>query len=83
MTRKLSYKDYYNMCGEEFQDGDQISVKLVVVLGDGKDYAIYLGTTDMSDDEVAQNGDKIYQSNGKKVADAVFHSATYKRFYRR
>ena len=82
MSRDLTYKQYYNMCGDEFQDGDRIAVKLVCVLGYGGDYAIYLGTTDMTDDQVARNGDKLYSDSGDEVGMALFPNAVYDKHYR-
>ena len=81
--RQLTYRQYYHMTPSEFQDGDHISVKLVCVLGYGNDYAIYMGTTDMSDEEIAQSGDKVYTYDGEKVGPALFRTATEQRFYRR
>ena len=78
--RDLTYQQYYNMRGDEFRDGDRISVKLVCVLGHGDDYAVYKGTTDQTDEEIAEGGDKVY---GDEIGKALFLTAVHARRYRR
>jgi hypothetical protein len=83
MTRDLSYKQYWNMRPSEFRDGDRVSVKLVLVLGHGADYAIYAGTTDMTDDEVARHGDKVVDvQKNHRVGAVLFPQAIHGRFSR-
>ena len=79
----LSYQEYYNMRPSEFRDGDAITVKLALVLGYGNDFAIYAGTSDMSDEEVVRNGDKVDSwSADQELPKALFRSAVSGRFYR-
>ena len=75
MTRRLTYREYYRMRPDEFESGDQIAVKLVLVLGYSGDYAVYVGEEDDDADEVARHGDKVPPG----VAETMFLSAVMGR----
>jgi hypothetical protein len=51
--------------------GDQLGFKIVAVIGySGKDWAAYRGLTSWTDEEVANNGDKI----SKEAAELLFYA---------
>ena len=80
--RELSYRDYYRMSPMEFRPGDRVAVKVVIVLGHDQDYAVYTGTTDQSDEEIAAFGDKLAGERGEQAAKAVFPSVAFDRHCR-
>ena len=43
--------------------GDTVAMKFVMVEGGARDYAIYRGPSDWSDEEVQSHGDKVYEGN--------------------
>ena len=53
----------------DVQSRDAFAVKVVAVAGHVNDWAAYIGPTDWSDQEVAENGDKL----DKKAAEALFY----------
>lgn len=80
MARQLTYQQYYQMRPDEFQPGDEIAVKLVLVLGYNNDYALYAGFPADSADHVARHGDKV--PFAKNVARSLFRSAILDRYPR-
>ncbi len=84
MARILSYREYWNMRSDEFQPGDVIEARLVLVLGHGGDYAIYVAPdAEMDAEQIAREGDKLYSDEGMAVGNAVFSVAVHDRYYRR
>jgi len=61
MDKKIiSYQEYYNMRPDEFQSGDIIEAKVVLVIGYGGDYAVYVAPdTSWTAERIAGQGDKI------------------------
>jgi hypothetical protein len=57
---------------DELKPGDKLGYKVIAVIGYANDWAAYEGLTDWSDDEVANNGDKI----SKNAAEALFYAPT-------
>lgn len=80
MAKQLTYQQYYHMRPDEFRDGDEIAVKLVLVLGHGGDYALFAGFPADSADHVARHGDK--ELFRERVAETLFKSAVMGRYLR-
>lgn len=60
MLRVLSYQEYYQMASSEFKEGDIIEARVVMVIGYGKDYAIYVAPDgSWNARKIARQGDKI------------------------
>lgn len=80
-NRVLSYRQYYNMCGDEFQDGDIIEIHAVVWLDYANTFRFYIDPEgDWDPEEVARHGDSI--GLGKEAGKALCPTATYGRHYR-
>ena len=58
-NRMLTYGEYYQMRGGEFQLGDRVAVRVVAVVGYDEDWAAYAGLSEWSDYRIANTGDKI------------------------
>ena len=58
--RIISYQEYRNMRPNEFQPGDIIEAKVVLVVGYGEDYAVYIAPdASWTAEQTAAQGDKI------------------------
>jgi hypothetical protein len=78
--RDLTYADYYAMRADAFAPNDTVACKIVAVIGAvGTDWAAYLGTSDWTDAEVAESGDKL----GHEAAEALFPTIASRFMYRR
>lgn len=51
--------------------GDRRAVTFVMVEGGARDYTIYRGSADMSVDDIASHGDKVYHSNADAIRDEM------------
>ena len=66
------------------EDGGQVAFKCVVVNGSGEDYAIYIGPTDWTDNEVFGGGLKLRSKAGEALAydlpflDHQWYNRTYR-----
>ena len=84
MARNLSYKDYWNMKPSEFEPGDVVEARLVLVVGHGGDYAVYVAPDATWDAErIAREGDKVTLTRGEAVGKSLFPSVADGRYYRR
>jgi len=54
----------------DLKPGDRLGYKVIAVIGEGHDWAAYKGLSDWSDEEVANNGDKLSQT----AAEALFYA---------
>lgn len=70
---KVSRAEVYNKGGQILQPGDIVAVKMVTVIGDNGDFAVYQGLTDQSDGAVANHGDKVSESVGRAIAPYCAH----------
>lgn len=52
----------------ELKTSDWVGYKVIAVIGHNNDWAAYAGLADWSNEEVAENGDKV----DKKAAEALF-----------
>jgi len=78
--RDLTYAEYYNMRANAFAPNDTVACKIVAVIGAcGADWAAYLGTSDWTDAEVADGGDKLRV----EAAEALFPTIAARFVYRR
>ena len=59
MGRVLTFQQYYNMRGEEFQVGDMVGVRVVAWVGYCNTWAAYSGPAGWTDRQIAMSGDKI------------------------
>jgi hypothetical protein len=74
----IDYREYYRMRGDEFQPGDVIEARIVMVLGHGNDYTVYVAPdASWEADQIAKGGDKVY--GGDKIAKALFRNAAQGR----
>ncbi len=72
------------MPGDEFKDGDVIEARLVLVLGRGNDYAVYVAPdAEMPAEQIAREGDKVDLTRGEAAGEALFPVAVHGRHYRR
>jgi hypothetical protein len=61
--------DPYNVDGGEVLPGERYGYKVIALIGHGgKDWAAYRGPTNLTDQEIADSGDKI----SKTAAEALF-----------
>ena len=82
--RQLSYQEYYNMGSDKFLPGDVIQANVVLVIGYGGDYAIYVAPDETWDtEEVASVGDKMPLTRGEKIGENLFPTAVHGHYYRR
>lgn len=69
MPRRIQpLSTYYRSGLESFSRGDAVGMKVFAVVGYGGDWAAYQGSTDLSDEEIIDYGDKL----GKEAAEALF-----------
>lgn len=79
--RILQYEDYWKMGSDDFQPGDAIVAKVVLVLGYDNDYSVYVApSTDSTDEELINEGDKVLFQ--RKVAEGMFSTAAYEKYAR-
>lgn len=64
----ISRAQVYQRGGAILQPGDIVAVKYVTVIGYNNDFAVYMGLSDQSDQEVADCGDKVLEDIGRAVA---------------
>jgi hypothetical protein len=79
MTRYINSEgslNAYNISPNEVQDGDHYGYKLVAVI-DGEFWTVFMGLTDWSDQQVAEQGESV----SEEVAIALFSSLQYNRTY--
>ena len=62
-----------NEGGHILKQGDMVAVKMVTVIGNVGDFAVYQGPTDLSDQYVADYGDKVPEDVGRAVAPYCAH----------
>jgi len=65
--------DVYSKGGHILNAGDIVAVKMVTVVGQAGDFAVYQGTSAMTDEEVAFYGDKVSENAGRAVAPYCAH----------
>jgi len=65
----------YNEGGHILKQGDIVAVKMVAVIGWAEDFSVYQGLSEWSDQQVAENGDKVPESVGRAVAPYCAHLA--------
>jgi len=74
----VSRQKVYHEGGEILQAGDKVAVKYVTAVGCVGDFAVYMGLSDQTDQEVAECGDKVPESVGRAVAPYCSH-LSYRR----
>ncbi len=62
-----AYKNKYMIRPDELQPGDRMAIKIVAVIGWDNDWAAYYSLTNWSDDEVAENGDKLSEREARPL----------------
>ena len=67
----VSRGEVYN--GRALDYGDTVPVKYVTVIGCVGDFAVYMGESSWSDDEVAAHGDKVREAVARAVAPYCSH----------
>jgi hypothetical protein len=73
MMAWISRQKVYMEGGDILKAGDMIAVKYVVVVGQASDFAVYMGRSNQTDQEVAEYGDKVPESVGRAVAPYCSH----------
>jgi hypothetical protein len=63
----------YRHGGHILRPGDFVAVKMVCVTGYNGDFAVYQGSTDLSDQEISSCGDKVPEEVGRAVAPYCAH----------
>jgi len=82
--RQLSYQEYYSMSSDKFLPGDVIQANVVLVVGHGDDYAVYVAPDGTWDAErVATEGNKSPSRCGTAIGENLFPVAAHNRRYRR
>ncbi|HUT15050.1 MAG TPA: hypothetical protein VMY98_02260 [Anaerolineae bacterium] len=71
--RWISRAEVYQKGGGFLAPQDAVGVKFVTVIGEAGDFAVYMGTSDRSDDDVAECGDKVPEEVGRAVAPYCGH----------
>lgn len=56
-----TFRDWARVRPVDLVPNDAIAVKVVAVIGYGGEWAAYMGLTSWTDDETAQQGDKILE----------------------
>lgn len=77
MTIK-TYREMMNTPPSKVDDGDAFAVKVVAVAGHSEDWAAYAGPTDLTDEEIAEGGDKLAEEEVKRLF-YVMHTRYYRR----
>jgi len=63
----------YNLGGHILHPKDAVAVKYVTVIGEDRDFAVYMGSPELSNEEVAADGDKVSEEEGRAVAPYCSH----------
>ena len=74
----VSRAKVWNEGGHILKPGDRVTVKYVTVVGHVNDFAVYMGQTSQTDEEVAMYGDKVSEDVGRAVAPYCAH-LSYRR----
>jgi len=69
----------YSISPSDLVPGDRMAVKVVACIGQANDWAAYQGPSDWSDEQVAEQGDKIPESAAMELFYAAHASG---RVYR-
>jgi hypothetical protein len=70
---KVSRAKVYNEGGHILNPGDIVAVKYVTVIGYAEDFAVYMGLSGQSDQDVADHGDKVGEDVARTVAPYCSH----------
>jgi len=63
----------YQEGGHILNPGDGVAVKFVTTVGYDGDFAVYMGLTSQTDQEVADHGDKVPENVARAVAPYCAH----------
>jgi hypothetical protein len=63
----------YRQGGSKLQANDIVAVKYVTVIGHVGDFAVYMGESSQSDQDIAQRGDKVDEATARAVAPYCAH----------
>ena len=69
----VSRAKVYNEGGHILKPGDIVAVKYVTVVGYDRDFSVYMGSSDQTDEEISLYGDKVLKFVGRTVAPYCSH----------
>lgn len=69
----VSRAKVHNEGGHILKPGDIVAVKLVTRIGHFRDFAVYQGLSDQSDECVASYGDKVSEETARAIAPYCSH----------
>ena len=63
----MIYRDKTNVPPTALSEGDMVAIKVVAVAGAVGDWAAYFGPSDWTDEQVAENGDKLAEFQARPL----------------